>query len=160
GDEKLFLTDPEINHMFDANVWKDHPEIKRDALILRDSKECMRCHPDPNKKSEPFNLDLFNRRSLDGGPSLRGGAVDPPAPEKDETGRAIDRYLARQKDFQLTPERMLDKDFMQRYNTESDRLRKEDAQRQQIFAHPDDPTIRARTPYDQLSTDQKKIIDD
>lgn len=185
GTEHLFLSDSQINHMFNADIWREDRSLERKvpANLLRGGVNCADCHPD---KKDDFRLDLRgfepgafggrggaagNRDVLEswlngkGGPPLggKGGTpADPPAPklDTDPTGTAIERYMARDQRWgTLTPEKRADKAFMERFEAEKTRLRAEDQQRRDIFANPADPTKRLKTPYNQLSPDDRRIVD-
>src|SRR5262249_16474448 len=57
GTERLFLSDREINGMFDANLWREDRsfEKKLPPNMLGAGVNCADCHP---KKKDDFKLDL------------------------------------------------------------------------------------------------------
>jgi hypothetical protein len=175
GSEHLFLDDRAVNHMFNADIWKEQKPFDK-SLLMRGGVNCADCHPD---KKTDFKLDLNGfggtgglggnrgdlKQWLEGkGPQpgwMKDAPKEPPKPavDTDPTGSNIDRYLTRDPAWALTPERRNDKPFMARYEGEKSRLRAEDAQRREIFANPGDPTTKLKTPYDKLSPEDQRVVD-
>lgn len=152
GDEAHFLSDREVNRLFDSRVWMNNGEafINRDAIMRMNNKDCIRCHP--SRETPKLDPSFFGRE-----PYSMKAAVQP---KIDTPEKAAEHYLT-QRDARFSGDRTKwDPATQTAFTAERSRLLSEDRQRAEISARPDDPTARFRHDKSKLTPEQRKVFDD